>query len=64
MERLLVSPEIRQRLHAGISELANEWFTWEASVDRTIAALNTVTTPAKRTVVETGSTGVGLLGGR
>ena len=40
MERVLGDAELRQRLRSGIEALARDWFSWDVSVDRTIAAFN------------------------
>jgi glycosyltransferase involved in cell wall biosynthesis len=38
MERLLVDGKLREQLGSGIAALAGEWFSWDSSLDRTIAA--------------------------
>ena len=39
LDLLISSPELRQQLHMGALELAQEWFSWEKAVERTIEAL-------------------------
>ena len=39
IERLLRDGELRKQLSAGALRLHEEWFSWESSVDRTMAAL-------------------------
>ena len=36
---LIDQPELRQRLRAGASQLAQEWFSWDNAIKRTLAAL-------------------------
>jgi len=44
METLLASPELCERLSMGARDLAQEWFSWEKAVERTIGALKCETT--------------------
>jgi glycosyltransferase involved in cell wall biosynthesis len=39
METLMANPELRQRLSMGADELAQEWFSWEKAVERTVETL-------------------------
>ncbi len=36
IERVVVEPQLRQRLRAGVQKLAEEWFSWPAAIGRTI----------------------------
>jgi polysaccharide biosynthesis protein PslF len=36
---LMDSPSLRQRLHTGALKLAEEWFSWEGAIERTMATL-------------------------
>jgi glycosyltransferase involved in cell wall biosynthesis len=40
IETLMDSPDLRQRLRIGAIELAQEWFSWESAIERTIATLS------------------------
>ncbi len=44
METLMANPELRERLSVGARELAEEWFSWEKAVARTVEALKCETT--------------------
>lgn len=52
MERLLADPQLRARLHSGIEALAREWFSWEGSIDRTIAAFDIGGAPSPADTVQ------------
>ncbi len=38
---LMDNPDLRQRLRTGVLKLAQEWFSWENAIERTIEALST-----------------------
>jgi len=40
MERVMIEGALRDRLTSGIEVLANDWFSWQVSAERTIAALD------------------------
>ena len=40
IETLMLRPELRARLASGASKLADEWFSWNGAVERTLAALD------------------------
>jgi glycosyltransferase involved in cell wall biosynthesis len=42
MEKVLVDVDLRRRLGAGMATLAQEWLSWGASVERTVAAFSPV----------------------
>ena len=37
IEKLMDSPDLRERLRAGACDLAREWFSWDKAIERTIA---------------------------
>lgn len=39
MDSLITTPELRERLSKGATKLANEWFSWESALDRTLQSL-------------------------
>jgi glycosyltransferase involved in cell wall biosynthesis len=39
IETVMARPELRERLSMGAGELAQEWFSWEKAVERTVEAL-------------------------
>jgi glycosyltransferase involved in cell wall biosynthesis len=32
-------PDLRRQIQAGASQLAQEWFSWDSAIERTLAAL-------------------------
>jgi glycosyltransferase involved in cell wall biosynthesis len=48
MERLLLDAGLRARLRGGIESLANERFSWDSSIDRTIAVFDAAASRAPR----------------
>jgi glycosyltransferase involved in cell wall biosynthesis len=37
IETVMTNQQLRERLRVGIAELAQEWFSWDRLVDRTLA---------------------------
>ncbi len=64
MARLLEDQALRTRLRAGIEALSKEWFSWDKSIDRTIAAFHIAPSPANRPTLAADPVGIEILGPR
>jgi glycosyltransferase involved in cell wall biosynthesis len=63
MARLIAEPALRAHLRTGIAAMSKEWFSWETSIDRTIAAFR-IAAPASRPIVAADPVGLEALGPR